>query len=181
MQANFIFSLLLLFLGTVPAAAQIEWHPYVGLFTGDRSVERGSGNDATVVFEGQRLALGLETQFGSGQLTPFGGVLYRPGAYRTDGDAGFDFHRLHVPLGLGYRLLSPQFDINVFPSVAVVPGLSFGDAAEGEGVSWSGRVGAGLYLDWFTLGLYYWRDFGDPLGGELPAGGRTLLTAGARF
>lgn len=181
MQANFILSLLFLFLVAGPAAAQIEWHPYAGLFTGDRSVRRVTGNDAVVVYEGQRTALGLEAQFGAGQLTPFGGLLYRPGAYRTGSDAGFDFHRLHLPVGLGYRLLSPQFDINLFPSAAVVPGLPFGDATEGERVGWSGRFGLGLYLDWFTLSAYYWHDFTEPLGGELPAGTRTLLTVGARF
>ena len=181
MQANFILSLLVLLLTAGPAAAQIEWHPYAALFTGDRSVERGGGADAVVVYEGQRTALGLETQFGGGQLTPLAGVLYRPGSYRTGTDAGFDFHRLHLPLGLGYRLLSPQFDINIFPSVAVVPGLPFGDAVEGDGLSWSGRFGAGLYLDWFTLSAYYWHDFTDALDGEVPGGGRALLTLGARF
>ena len=181
MQATFILFLLGFFLTAGPVAAQVEWHPYAGLFTGGRSVERVAGNDAVVVYEGQRTAVGLEAQFGAGQLTPFGGLLYRPGAYRTGTDAGFDYHRLHLPLGVGYRLLSPQFDINLFPSVAVVPGLAIGDAAEGESLSWSGRFGAGLYLDWFTLSAYYWHDFTDALGGELPAGGRALLTLGARF
>lgn len=181
MRIRHVLLLLSLPLLSPAAFSQVEYHVQTGLFTGTNEVALLSVDDAVDVYTGTRYVVGVETLFGSGQVAPLAGLLFQPGRYRSPTAEDFAFHRLYAPLGVAYRLLSPQFDLNFVPSVAAVPAISFGDGAEGEGLSWNGRVGAALLLDWFTLGAYYWRSFGDGFGSKEHSGGRALLTAGVRF
>ena len=173
-----------LFLLTVAAAgrAQVEYNPYVGLFSGDNRIELLGPTDGVDVYEGPRYAFGADFLFGAGQLAPSAGILFRPGRYESTTAASFTRHRLHLPLGLAYRVIAPDWDINLVPSLAVVPGLILGDGVgEERRLDWGARAGIRLYLDWATVGVHYFRGFGDPLPEGEHEEGRMLYTIGLRF
>ena len=182
MRPSSVLLLLSLLATAATGRAQIEYNPYVGLFSGDNRIELVGPTDGVDVFEGQRYAVGADFLFGAGQLAPSAGILFRPGRYESTTAESFTRHRLQLPLGLAYRVIAPDWDINLVPSVAVVPGLILGDGVgEENGVHWSGRAGVRLYLDWATLGVHYFRGFGDPLPRGEHEEGRMLYTIGLRF
>ncbi|PPK88541.1 hypothetical protein CLV84_1509 [Neolewinella xylanilytica] len=182
MQSRYYLLLLAAWLLNAPAAAQLEYHPYFGLFSGDAQISLIGDDDGVDVFDGQRYAVGLDVLVGAGQLAPSVGLLFRPGRYESPTAEPFSRHRLQLPLGLAYRVLPPAFDINLVPSVAIIPGLALGDGVgEDRSVDWSGRIGIRLCIDWFTCGAHYFRTFTDPFPGGEHEAGRVLYTVGARF
>ncbi|WP_116107455.1 hypothetical protein [Lewinella sp. IMCC34191] len=177
---SLLFGVLWLF--AAPAAGQLELNPYVGLFSGENQLTLIGATDGLDIYDAQRYAVGLDVLFGAGQLAPTAGLLYRPGKYESRTAEDFTQHRLHVPLGLAYRVIAPDFDINLVPALAVVPGFRFGDGpANDQSISWSGRAGIRVYLDWFTLGVHYFRTFTDSFSTGEHREGRVLYTVGARF
>ena len=177
---------LLLLLSLLAASAigraQIEFNPYVGLFSGGNRIELVGPTDGVDVYDGPQYAVGADFLFGAGQLAPSAGVLFRPGRYESPTAESFTRHRLHLPLGLAYRVIAPDWDINLVPSLAVVPGLILGDGVgEERAVDWSARAGIRLYLDWASLGVHYFRGLGDPLPRGEHEEGRMLYTIGLRF
>ncbi|MGB3801627.1 MAG: hypothetical protein WA952_17555 [Lewinella sp.] len=178
-RSSLCFAFLLL---ATRLVGQLEVNPYVGLFSGDNQLTLIGPTDGVDVYDAQRFAVGLDVLFGAGQLAPSAGVLFRPGRYESSTAETFSQHRLQVPLGLAYRVIAPDWDINLVPSLAVVPGFTFGDGPEGnDPISWSGRGGVRLYLDWFTVGVHYFRTFTDTFAVGEHQEGRVLYTVGARF
>ncbi|MCP9236430.1 hypothetical protein [Lewinella sp. JB7] len=176
-------AIILLF--AAPASAQIEFSPYIGLATGDQSVELVRPTDNFDRYAGDRLLAGFDLLFGAGQLVPVAGLAYRPTTYEESGGEDFRYDRLTLPLGFAYRLLAADFDINVVLHAAALPGISWGDdSASGQtldhGLHWGARGGLTLYLGTVTLGGQYLIDVGrsGPVGG---AGTTFVVTAGGRF
>ncbi|WP_116125096.1 hypothetical protein [Lewinella sp. IMCC34183] len=165
--------------------AQIEYNPYGGLLTGTERLTFVSPVDAVEVYESSDWVGGVDLLFGSGQWAPLAGVLYRAGSYDGPAGDGLAYHRLYVPLGVAYRLLTPDFDINLVPHVAIAPGLVLGDdtnLSTDPDLHWNGRAGVRLYLDFVSLGVDYLRAFTThfPDGsGEKP--GRLVLSLGLRW
>ena len=173
---------MLLSLVAAAGRAQIEYNPYVGLFAGENRIELLGPTDGLDVYEGPQYAVGADFLFGAGQLAPSAGVLFRPGRYESTTAESFTRHRLQLPLGLAYRVIAPDWDINLVPSLTVVPGLILGDGVGSERtLNWSARAGIRLYLDWVSLGVHYFRGLGDPLPRGEHEEGRMLYTVGLRF
>ena len=183
---QFLLTYLVAALALATCSAQVELNPYVGLITGDRRVELLQPTDGVFVYEGNRLQVGVDALFGAGQLAPLAGLSYRMSSYESEQAASFDYGRLRLPLGLAYRVLAADFDINLVLSAAVAPGLALGDErtetvllVENK-VDWRGRGTATFYLGAVTLGLQY----GQTLFGSADALGQTndfVVTLGARF
>ncbi len=174
--------LVYLYAGSASCLAQIEVNPYLGIFSGGNELRLFNDNDGLDVYEGQQYAIGLDALFGAGHLAPTAGLLFRPGQFESETAESFTLHRLHLPLGLAYRVLAPDFDINLVPSAAIVPGLVFGEGGDLEHtLDWTARAGVRLYLDWFTLGAYYFKSFTDHYPSGEHEEGRMLYTLGVRF
>lgn len=177
--------ILFLLLALRPAAAQIELNPYLGFSPGDDRLSLpATADNPAESFEGHRYFLGADALFGANQLAPLAGAVYVHQRYSGSGGTDFSYGRIQIPLGLAYRLLAPDFDINLVPSLAVVPGLNLGTSAAPafqRDLDVSLRAAVRLYLDDWTLGTQYWWNFTDhyPAGAETPAG--WVLTAGMRF
>ena len=184
---QFLLTCLVAALALATCSAQVELNPYVGLITGDRRVELIQPTDDVFVYEGNRLQLGVDALFGAGQLAPLAGLSYRMSSYESEqAAASFDYGRLRLPLGLAYRVLAADFDINLVFSAAIAPGLALGDDRTetvllvDNRVDWRGRGAATFYLGTVTLGLQY----GRTLFGSADALGPTgdfVVTLGARF
>ena len=167
-------------------SAQVELNPYVGLITGDRTVDLVQPTDGVFTYEGNRWQLGVDALFGAGQWAPLAGLSYRMSGYESGQAASFDYGRLRLPLGVAYRVLAADFDINLVLSAAVAPGLALGDDRTetvilvDNKVDWRGRSAATFYLGTVTLGLQY----GQTLFGSADALGQTndfIVALGARF
>ena len=166
-------------------SAQIEYNPYAGILTGKERLRFTGPTDDVTVYESSDWVVGADLLFGSGQLAPLAGVFYRSGSYTAPGGEGLAYHRLHLPLGVAYRLLAPDFDINLVPSLAVAPGVVLGDdtnLSNDPDIDWSGRAGAVLYLDFVTVGVDYLRSFTTHFAdADGEKRGRWLLTLGIRW
>ena len=183
---HFLLTSLLAILTAATGCAQIEFNPYVGLITGDRTVDVVQPNDEVFSYKGDRLQLGIDALFGAGQLAPLVGLSYRTNSYDSEQAASINYARLRLPLGLAYRVLAADFDINLVLSAAIAPGLALGDertetvVLRENSIDWLGRGGATLYLGSITLGLQY----GVVLSANDHPLGRDndfALTLGARF
>ncbi len=182
---RYLIVLLALGIFTTPASAQLELNPYFGLATGDQAVTLPSANDAPVSYAGDRFLLGVDVLVGAGQLAPLAGLVYRPNSYENEAGDVFNYGHISLPLGLAYRMLAADFDVNLVLHAAIVPGLAFGDdavagSAIDHGLDWRGRGGVTLYLGTLTLGGQYRYAFGQD---RLPQGrsGTFVLTLGGRF
>ncbi len=180
------FILLVVLVGfTAPALAQLQVNPYVGLATGNQSVALATPTDGLENYAGDRLLVGVDVLAGAGQWAPLAGLVYRPTTYESDAGEVFNYGHIYLPLGIAYRLLAADFDINVLLHGALAPGISFGDGmASGtcidHGLNWLGRGGVTLYLGTVTLGGQFVHSFGeDGLIGS--RGGTFVLTLGGRF
>ncbi len=122
---------------------------------------------------------------GAGQLAPLAGLVYRPNSYESGAGEVFNYGQISLPLGLAYRILTADLDINLVLHAAVVPGFAFGDDTVAgntidHGLDWRGRGGVTLYLGTLTLGGQYLHGFAED---GLPGGrsGTFVLTLGGRF
>ncbi|THH40457.1 hypothetical protein [Neolewinella litorea] len=163
----------------IPISGQVEVNPYVGFVPGKDRLSTTGGD-----LKGSRYLLGIDALLGAGQLAPLGGLFYVQQRYEGGASGDFSYGRVHLPLGVAYRLLAPDFDLNLVPSLALAPGLTLGSDAAPDfmrELDWSLRAGARLYLDTVTVGVHYLLSLTDhyPEGKEDPAG--VVLTLGARF
>ena len=171
---------------TAFVSAQVELNPYVGLITGDRSVDLVQPTDDVFTYTGDRWHLGVDALFGAGQLAPLVGLSYRMSSYESEQAASFDSGRLRLPVGVAYRLLAADFDINLVLSAAVAPGLALGDERTetvilfDNDIDWRGRAAATFYLGSITLGLQYGQTLSAPTHTFGPDNDFTL-TLGTRF
>ena len=170
---------------TAPASAQLEFNPYLGLATGKESIQLTAPNDAVNTYHADRFMLGLDVLIGARKLAPLVGIQYHPSTYESGTAAGFRYDRITLPVGLAYRVLEADFDINIVFHAAVAPGLTWGDGeAAGmeidQGFNWSARGGATLYLGTVTLGAQFVRHLPADGYRRLRAG-TFMVTLGARF
>ncbi len=183
---QFLLTYLFIVFATATGSAQVELNPYVGLITGDRTIDLVQPTDDIFTYEGDRWQLGIDALFGAGQLAPLVGLSYRMSSYESKQAASFDYGRLRLPLGLAYRVLAADFDINLVLSVAIAPGLALGDDRTEtvilfeNNIDWRGRAAATFYLGSVTLGLQYGQNVSSPENSFGPNGDFTL-TLGARF
>lgn len=177
----------LLLVGCAPRlTAQVEFNPYGGILTGRESLRFVGPTDAVTEYGGRDWIVGTDLLFGAGQLAPLAGLLYRSGSLDGPGGESFAYDRLYLPIGVGYKLLSPDFDINLVPTLAVAPGLVVNDGtsfADDRSLTWNGRAGARLFLDFVSLGVDYLHDFSAPRFPEAEGErrGRWLLSVGLRW
>lgn len=183
MRNDWLLPLLLLAFGTL--SAQVEWHPYAGLVTGDRAVTLTEPDDALTTYTGDRLLVGADLLFGGRSLAPLVGVAYQPNTYVTrDGDRSFAYHHLQLPLGVAYRLLPADLDLNLLLTAAIAPGLRLGDKdtetvlLDDKAIAWMGRGGIVLCIYSATLGVQYRHQLNTGLPQR---SGAWALTAGLRF
>ena len=164
---------------------QLEFTPYLGVVLGDRAVLITEPLDELTAYTGDRLLLGADVLFGGGALAPLVGVAFQPNSYvSADGTRDFRYHHLQLPLGLAYRLLPADLDLNLLLTAALGPGLRLGDESTGTvllddaGVAWMGRGGILLYIYSATVGVQYRHQLNTGLPQR---SGQWAVTAGLRF
>ncbi|CAH0999308.1 hypothetical protein LEM8419_00606 [Neolewinella maritima] len=178
--------ILFLLLCSFSSYGQVEINPYLGVLTGDRQIDLVQPADDVFTYTGDRLLLGADVLFGAGNLAPLVGLSYQFSRYETEQAPAFDYGHLRLPLGLAYRLLPADLDLNVVLTVAVAPGLSLGDdrtetvTFDQSTIDWAGRGAVTLYLDLFTVGIQCMRGF-SASGTTQELATYLGLTAGARF
>ncbi|NJB86509.1 hypothetical protein GGR26_002277 [Lewinella marina] len=166
-----------------PLAAQVEVNPYIGYLLGEDRLTVGEGGSVRE-FTGTRYAVGVDALLGARQLAPSGGLLYVHRKFSGDGGTDFSYGSVHLPLGLAYRVLPPDFDLNLVANLAVAPGwVAGGGTAPGfEGnLDWSLRGGVRLYLDYVTLGVHYFGSFTDHYPPDREVVPQWMLTLGIRL
>jgi hypothetical protein len=165
--------------------AQIEFHPYLGLSVQDVELRTTDAAGTNFSLPTDQYLGGLEAHLGRRLLTPLFGLSYRYLSADTDAlpEGGrLDYHVVSLPLGMAYRLLPADLDINLVPQLALLPTYSFLRGESGQtdyGLGWSLRAATSVYLDWATLGLQYRYRLSDD--GPQDRRGILLFTLGIRL
>jgi hypothetical protein len=163
-------------------SAQVESHPYLGVSSTGRALQTVGPADAPLSLDTDQYLLGLDLHFGRRSLTPLAGLGYRLLTAEPGPDESLNYHVLSLPLGLAYRLLPADLDLNLVPHLALLPTYTwetFDRGSAGYGLDVGLRTGVSAYLHWATLGVQYRYRF----TGEGPESRRDLwsLVVGIRL
>ena len=168
--------LVLTLLYSAALSAQVEVNPYAGVLLSVEDLDVPQDGSTFSSYNGKGYALGADVLIGGRQLALLTGVAYYHKQYTRSGSDDIADETFIVPLGLAYRLRRPDTSFNLVASAAGTGGKREGV----DGISFGVRGGLTAYFDMVSIGVSYYRGFGDTQPGRVAA--NTLaLTLGGRF